>query len=62
MKRSVLTIVHVFEILLAVRNGKSWTDAFLSVLPSRANAVAIAKNSETTYTNENLEKENTKST
>lgn len=57
MKRSVLTIVHVFEILLAIRNGNSWTEALLSVLPSRANAVAKGKNSK-----EKNEEENTKST
>jgi len=51
MKRSVLTIVHVFEILLAIRNGKTWTEALLSVLPSRANAVAKGKNSKTNENN-----------
>ena len=33
--RAVLTINHVFEILLAVRNEKSWKDAIMSVIPER---------------------------
>ena len=33
--RKVLTIDHVFSILAAVTSGKSWRDAFLSVLPDR---------------------------
>jgi len=57
MKRSVLTIVHVCEILLAIRNGKSWTEALLSVLPSRVNAVAKRKNPKSSNTDETREEE-----
>jgi len=57
LKRSVLTIVHVCEILLAIRNGKSWTEALLSVLPSRVNAVAKRKNLKSTNTDDKPEEE-----
>jgi len=57
LKRSVLTIVHVCEILLAIRNGKSWTEALLSVLPSRVNAVAKRKNPKSPNTDDKPEEE-----
>nr|CAG4641187.1 EOG090X0D3U [Eulimnadia texana] len=37
--RKVLTIDHVFNILVNVSNGQTWKEAFLQVLPARKGAV-----------------------
>ena len=42
--RCVLTVNHVFEILLNRMNGKSWPESLLSVLPNRK--IEISENSE----------------
>ncbi|KAJ6638578.1 Farnesol dehydrogenase, partial [Pseudolycoriella hygida] len=39
--RAVLTIVHVFDILLKVSQGQSWQNALIDVLPSRKGAKPI---------------------
>lgn len=36
--RTVLTIVHVFELLVKIAEGKDWTSALLEVLPARKGA------------------------
>ena len=44
MKTSkVLTIDHVFQILLEVAQGKTWKDAFLTIIPARKGAVLKEK-------------------
>ena len=41
MKTSrVLTIDHVFQIILEVSQGKSWKDAFISIIPARKGATS----------------------
>lgn len=38
--RKVLTVDHVYQILLGVATGKSWKDSFLSVIPARKGATS----------------------
>ena len=48
--RCVLTVNHVFEILLNRLNGKNWQESLLSVLPNRkielSDTVTVKKKSE----------------
>lgn len=37
--RKVLTVDHVFQILMGVANGKSWKESFLSFIPARKGAI-----------------------
>ncbi|XP_071519325.1 tRNA methyltransferase 10 homolog A isoform X1 [Panulirus ornatus] len=37
--RKILTVDHVFQILVGVANGKSWKESFLSFIPARKGAI-----------------------
>uniref|UniRef100_A0A023GKN4 tRNA (guanine(9)-N(1))-methyltransferase n=1 Tax=Amblyomma triste TaxID=251400 RepID=A0A023GKN4_AMBTT len=49
--RQVLTIDQVFAILLKVTEGKSWTEALLTVIPQRKGAKALVHESESSSSN-----------
>ena len=56
--RKVLTILHVFQILLAVSHGKSWKEAFISVIPARKGAVELEENNDNVESDDLTNKNN----
>ncbi|XP_013109027.2 tRNA methyltransferase 10 homolog A [Stomoxys calcitrans] len=53
--RAVLTTFHVFEILVRVAEGKSWSDAILQTIPPRKGAKAKQLNNDETNNDKDIE-------
>lgn len=53
--RKVLTIDHVFQILLAVTQFQTWKQAFLNIIPARKGATELSTNDVSNYSEDNKE-------